>query len=343
VNNTDRASEPPAAVNLGDLLNDTGPTHESYTVIDERTGKAKRKPKPTITGTGRRRMIIGLAFVFIIGVGVVLFSIVFPVSNNVSEPVLQATAVPVVVTIPAVPLPAATPTMIFDYRVWNWAYPVILAEDAYGYPAGTKVQINSGRLGTDGEWIYMVAPKDGLGFEVGQSQLTFPLDGPANPAQEPVSALRDEIGMGGYRLIITENVGIIPAGTRVHISHARLDWGEWWYVIADEREQGFVEVRQWQLAYAPGIQPGATPTMIYDYPVWNRANPLMLAEAVQGFPAGTRVWITSSTLGPDGWRHEVRNDDYLRVIVNESQLIIPPDAPPDPTITPSPPTPVASG
>lgn len=76
----------------------------------------------------------------------------------------------------------------------------------------------------------------------------------------PTAAYGGSIGMSGYNLMTTEQVGAIPAGTRVRIGSAYFTGTEWMYQISTQDEQTTAEAREAQLAYAPpDVAPTETP------------------------------------------------------------------------------------
>jgi uncharacterized protein YraI len=76
----------------------------------------------------------------------------------------------------------------------------------------------------------------------------------------PTAAYGGSIGTTGYNLMTTEQVGAIPAGTRVRIGSAYFTGSEWIYQIATQDEQITADARESQLAYAPpDVAPTATP------------------------------------------------------------------------------------
>jgi hypothetical protein len=76
----------------------------------------------------------------------------------------------------------------------------------------------------------------------------------------PTAAYGGSIGMSGYNLMTTEQVGAIPAGTRVRIGSAYFTGSEWIYQIATQDEQTTADAHESQLAYAPpDVAPTATP------------------------------------------------------------------------------------
>jgi uncharacterized protein YraI len=76
----------------------------------------------------------------------------------------------------------------------------------------------------------------------------------------PTAAYDGSIGMSGYNLMTIEQVGAIPAGTRVRIGSAYFTGSEWIYQIATQGEQTTADARESQLTYAPpDVAPTATP------------------------------------------------------------------------------------
>lgn len=151
--------------------------------------------------------------------------------------------------------PGVTPTARFGGSA---GYQLMTTEPVSEIPANTRVQITSMRLGIDG-WLYTIVAPDGKTFaEATDSQLAY-VPG-ATPGATPMMTYAGEIGMGGYRMITTQQVGKIPTNTRVRISSARLGVDGWLYSIVGVDEQNFEDATDSQIAYAPGVIPGATPT-----------------------------------------------------------------------------------
>lgn len=79
---------------------------------------------------------------------------------------------------------APTPTLRFDYHVWNWSYPLVLKEPVADFPAGTKVHIGAAMF-NGVEWEIQVTTENGVSLNVRESQLEVSADAPDNPAVTP--------------------------------------------------------------------------------------------------------------------------------------------------------------
>ena len=162
----------------------------------------------------------------------------------------------------------------------------------------------------------------------------------AAPPATPTAAFRGSIGMG-YLLVTTEQVGTIPANTRVRISHASLDHMGWWYFIVAEDETTTAEARSWQLTYAPNVTPGPTPTAMY-MPPGGATIDLIMREMVGNIPAQSRVNISTGHFNGYDWVYTVVDEHGATSEVMQSQLApLPPTPIPNPnnaspTFTPTP-------
>lgn len=147
------------------------------------------------------------------------------------------------------PVPAPTPTMIYDYGRWGWANPLILAEPVADFPAGTRVRISSAMF--DGAaWQLDVMTEDNRVLHVREAQLAPPPNPPADPRVTPTAAFLDSAAWNSYSWVTLEQVGTIPANTRVRILGARYSFDGWIYTVIAKGDATGVEVLQSQLALA---------------------------------------------------------------------------------------------
>jgi hypothetical protein len=103
-------------------------------------------------------------------------------------------------------------------------------------------------------WMYQIVTQEGKGANARDSQFTYaPGVMPGQPT--PTMGFSDYLGMGVDWFITREQVGNIPANTRVRLSSAYFDGYDWVYTIYWETESA--EARQSQLAWAPDATPGA--------------------------------------------------------------------------------------
>lgn len=159
-------------------------------------------------------------------------------------------------------LPAATPTATFLSFTGMGGYPLITLEQVGSIPAGERV--NVGATWYDGSSImYQIFARDGSSAEAREDQLM--LAPGATPGPTPIAQFESYIGMG-YLLITTEQVGNIPAGARVRISHASRDEYGWLYFIVAQDEVTTAEARDNQLTPAPYATPGPSPTPTHSKP-----------------------------------------------------------------------------
>jgi hypothetical protein len=168
----------------------------------------------------------------------------------------------------------------------------------------------------------------------------FPYTSPLIPTSTiywpatPTAAYGDGIGIG-YVLVTTEQVGPIPAGARVRISHAWYDGSSWLYGIMAEDEVSYGEARTWQIAYAPGYTPGPIPTAVYQGAIGMGAL-MVTTDQVGAIPAGTRVRISYASYDGYGWLYYIAPPGVQDVVeAHEWQIAYAPDVTPGPTPTAS--------
>lgn len=133
----------------------------------------------------------------------------------------------------------------------------------------------------------------------------------------PTTPFQDLIGMG-YRAITLEQVGSIPADTRVRISHATINTDtSWTYTIIAEDEQRVAEAQPWQIGYAPGVIPGMpTPTGEF----FDTTLTIVLLEDFGDIPAGTVVSVGSGYYNGYEWIYGVITADGRYADVPASKL-----------------------
>lgn len=86
-------------------------------------------------------------------------------------------------------------------------------------------------------------------------------DGDGTPGgPTPAPEFGEWIGMTGYPLVTTEQVGDIAAGARVRVSHAEFRDNAWIYTVVAEDEVTIAEATDAQLELSPDVTPGPTPT-----------------------------------------------------------------------------------
>jgi hypothetical protein len=183
-------------------------------------------------------------------------------------------------------------------------------------------------------WIYGIVAEDEATYaEAREWQLSFAPD--VTPGPIPPAAYGAAIGMG-YLMVTTDQIGAIPAGTRVRISHAWHDGYRWMYYIVTQDEHTTADAYEWQIAYAPDVTPGPTPTAVYGS--WIGTGYLRTTEQVGAIPAGARVQIGSASFGGIEWIYQiVAEDGFTTAQARTAQLTydtLPGDTP---TPTPTPP------
>jgi hypothetical protein len=128
---------------------------------------------------------------------------------------------------------------------------------------------------------------------------------------------QDLIG-SGYRAVTLEQVGAIPANTRVRISHATVNSDtSWTYTIITEDEAVFEDAQPWQIGYAPGVIPGMpTPTAEFFEP----GGVILLLEDFNGIAANTPVTTSSAYYNGYEWVYSVFTADGRYADVPASKL-----------------------
>ncbi len=229
-----------------------------------------------------------------------------------------------------------TPTAAYQYGIGS-GFIMVTTVQIGDIPAGTPVRISHAWY--DGTtWIYAIVTEDDQTTyaEARELQLAFAPD--VTPGPIPPAAYQGAIGMG-YLMVTTAQVGSIPAGTRVRISHAWHNGYRWLYAIQAYGGEDFFDAEEWQIAYAPDVTPGPTPTAMYQNQIW-AGYVLLTTERVGTIPPGTRVQITAGQFDGFGWIYDVEAEDGTTAQARTAQLTLDPNpAPsntPPPTPTPSP-------
>jgi hypothetical protein len=244
------------------------------------------------------------------------------------------------VNLPTMTLPpfTITPTLPYTQQINNGHYDFILREASGSIAADSRVQLVGSWYDqeTSQVWYSVQAESDFATANAQFQQLEY---NPVVPTV-PILPFQSEIGMGGFRMMTTEQVGEIPAGTRVRISHATQNpSGEWVYAIVPEDQATTAGAFAHQLTYAPGVIPGATPTARFNDAMFIGQYNLITREQIGSIPAGTRVITGSAYLGADEWVYNISADGGNYVEARESQLDFAPDfipGTPAPTLTVTP-------
>ena len=148
------------------------------------------------------------------------------------------------------PVPAPTPTMIYDFRQWAWSNTLVLAEPVADFPAGTRVRISGATF--DGvAWQVDVITEGGFSLNMRESQLALPPDPPANPLVTPTAAYLNDATWSSYSLVTLEQVGDIPANTLVRVVSARYGFDGWIYTVVSKGDSTGVEALESQVGLAP--------------------------------------------------------------------------------------------
>ena len=153
---------------------------------------------------------------------------------------------------PVLPIPA------FQQYI-GMGYFFVTTEQIGEIPADSLVRIGSAQLNNE-EWIYNIANEgDTLFADARESQLTYaPYVTPGAPT--PTAGFHGYMGMNNYPALTKEQIGDIPANTRVRVSVGHFDGREWIYQVVMENETTFAEARQSQLEFAAGFPPEGIPT-----------------------------------------------------------------------------------
>ncbi len=222
---------------------DQQPEYEPFTIIEEPDSKVKNKPKrkrvllPSYMLLNTR-LIIGMVAITGVAVGLAAFSLTTRVETTF---------------IPPVPQMYPSPTAQFAQPEQDWTHHIVaLKEEVFGYPAGTLVRINSIWFDDWEQW-YNVTAENGTGFDLRESQLTFP-----NGSNKAIQAQFGHLSKTGlYWLVTTDPVAEIPAGEKVRVDQVWYDAGSatWMYTVASYNSVTPFTAYEWELAYAPDEVP----------------------------------------------------------------------------------------
>jgi hypothetical protein len=224
--------------------------------------------------------------------------------------------------------PASMPNANFSSDIAN-GFRFVTTESVGNIPTGTLVTIGEAIM-RNNEWIYVIFTEDNRRAEAHDWQLEYaPF---VTPGFVPTAMFQSELGMGTERVITLEQIGVIPAGTKVRISTATFDGREWVYTIVMDDDRTFADARESQLRWAPNETPGApTPTaglqgagMGYRY---------VTTEQVGDIPAGTSVAVSMMWMRENVWVYGIVTESGLYGEAHESQLRLSPDITPGPTPT----------
>jgi hypothetical protein len=228
----------------------------------------------------------------------------------------------------AMDITRVTPTMSFVGEM-GYGYRLVLTETVGNIPANTRVAISHAEL-RGNNWIYIVYAEDGRQAEVLERQLAYAPD--VTPGYIPPMRFQGEIGMGVMRVVTLEQVGSIPAGTKVRVSTASFNGTEWVYSIATQDDATFADARESQLEYAPDATPGApTPTAGLD--INASGYRYITREQIGDIPAGASVAVMSMWMQNNEWRYSIATVDGVYAEAREEQLQPAPDITAGPTPT----------
>jgi hypothetical protein len=233
--------------------------------------------------------------------------------------------------------PGPTPTAEFDGGLWA-GYGLVTTTQVGNIPAGARVRIGGAWFDGYG-WRYTIVMEDEQTVaEARASQLAYAPGFPLTPTQvwpvTPTAVWRETIGTG-YDMLTTEQVGSIPANTRVRIVYAWHDGTDWVYAIQSE-DFRTADARTWQITRSMGPTPiGATPTDVFQY-FQDSDYHLKTREQVGSIPANTWVRIYGAWYDGAMWRYQIVTRESVLAEAAQYQLIYPPLENPDPTPTPTP-------
>ena len=196
----------------------------------------------------------------------------------------------------------ASPTSRFLGAGGGYIY--VTLRQVGGIPANTQVSIGSAYFDGSG-WVYQIGTREGKGAEARDADLAFapgitPFAPTPPPAFDP---------SWGFSFITTEQVGSIPANTRIRLSTIMWDGYEWIYRITTD-DLTFVDARESQIGHLPGVNPvGPTPTAGLD--TYLRTGPAWLTttEQIGPIPPNTRVYLSSARFNGYGWIYSIATDD----------------------------------
>lgn len=198
----------------------------------------------------------------------------------------------------------ATPAAVYQYGIGS-GYVMVTTEQVGAILVGTRVRISHAWYDGTG-WIYAIMAEDEQTYaEAREWQIAYAPD--FIPGPTPAAAYQSAIGMG-YIMFTTDQVGAIPVGTRVRISHATYDGYGWLYYIVTQDGQEVVEAHEWQLSYAPDVTPGPTPTASFGGEIGS-STLLRTTEPVGAIPAGARVRIGSAWFDGLEWHYDIVAED----------------------------------
>ncbi len=302
---------------LADLLTPSDTSAQPLEVIEAPpTEKPKRKQKRRfyIPNVGMYAGVAGVAaFTTLVVAGIVLLI----VTPRLLEPQ------------PSPTFPYPTPIPAYDPYQWDWSTPLMTTDYVGSIAPNSQVYIISMNYDeTQQVWLYTIRDEnqsEGVAYEW---QITRPL--PPTPTIFPFA---QAISMG-YLLITTEQVGAIPANTRVRITQASPDSNGLVYMIETETDHITADARSYQLTYAPDVTPGITPTSPF-MGIMNAGQfEVMTLAQIGAIRPNTRVNVGSGQFNGHEWLYSIITKDGIYADnVPQSQLT---SAPLPPTETPAP-------
>jgi len=308
---------------LADLLTPSDTPAQLLEVIEApNTEKPKRKQKRRfyIANVGMYAGVAGVAaFTTLIVAGIVL---------------LVATPRIVQQPQPSPTFPYPTPIPAYDPYQWDWNTPLMTTDYVGSMLPNMQVYITEMTFDlTQQVWLYTIRDPNGLTGTAYEWQIA-----PLLPPTPTIIPFAQAIGMG-YLLITTEQVGAIPANTRVRIIQTDSDSSDRLYTIETETDHITVKAHSYQLTYAPDVTPGVTPTSPFMGIMNTGQFEVITLVEIGSLPPNTRVNVGNGHFNGHEWLYSIVTQDGFYVDnVPGSQLISAPLSPtdvPNPNIIPT--------
>ncbi|MFN8372829.1 MAG: hypothetical protein U0694_08125, partial [Anaerolineae bacterium] len=201
--------------------------------------------------------------------------------------------------------PIGTPPPVFQSELGMGTTRVITIEAVNLIPANTRVRLSTATY-VEGEWLYTIVVEGTEAYTTArESQLAW---APGEVPGAPTPTMRFSSDTSSiYRFITLENVGDIPANTRVRVEETRWEDNGWTYVIVAEDEHQRAEARESQLAAAP-----ETPSASFFNGDIGNGYRFITLENVGDIPANTSVAIAQVDMRQNEWIYTITTQDGRR-------------------------------